>query len=306
MAHFLIAGTMAWDRPLYLNRPLSPGSRARAVCELSDASRLPRGRLGGGGANAASALVNAGHHVTMASVAQKGPVGDDILSAAEKIGIDVSFVQRADWSGHVTLILIDPNGERIVLGLQSASDTRTKKVTGVLDAFEKALAAAQAQSPFDGLFLRTGDAVIPEGLEGFDQVVLTHGPISKPVPSDYIVTSQDDLQQAGREIADTVERMSALAGSRFRALIVTEGRHGGAAYTDGQKINYEAPIVKQVDATGAGDCFAAGFLDAICNGGGLVDALNHGARWGADTASRKGSTVDAAERVYRPYSSEET
>lgn len=295
---------MAWDRPLFLNRPLSPGARAQAICGLSDALSLPEGRLGGGAANAAAALINAGHHAAVASAVELGPVGDKILEAASNIGIDSQFVERADFGEHVTLILIEPSGERTVLGLQSSSEKKRAKIPAIFDAFQTALTAAQARSNFDGLFLRTGDAFQPTGLSSFEGVILTHGPISKPVPSDYIVASRDDLKDRGLEPKAAFAQMRAVAGDRFKALIITAGPEGGAAYTSEKEVHYQTPSVQQVDATGAGDCFAAGFLEAISAGGSLRDALTHGAHWGAQTASRISSALQSSDKIYKTYTRE--
>jgi len=293
---------MAWDRPLYLNRPLNSGSRIYATCSLSNAFSLPQGRLGGGAANAAAALINAGHAATVASAVQAGPVGETILMAAAAIGIDYKYVQHAYFGDSATLILIEPGGERVVLGLQSSSEQKRIKIPAILEAFEKAMQQARASSAFDGIFLRTGDAIQSADFETFEGVVLTHGPISRPVPSDYIVASRDDLNNRGLEAPAAVEKMAKLGGDRFKALIITEGRDGGVAYSAEKEIRYNSPTVEQVDATGAGDCFAAGFLDAITGGANLGDALTHGARWGAETASRRGSTFQPSEDIYSAYS----
>ena len=56
------------------------------------------------------------------------------------------------------------------------------------------------------------------------------------------------------------------------------------------------PGVRAVDSTGAGDNFAAGFIDALLRGEGLVDR----ARWGNAVASlcveRTGATTGTRDR----------
>jgi len=301
LAHFLIAGTMAWDRPLFLNRPLSPGGRAQAMGQLGDALTLPEGRLGGGGANAAAALINAGHQATVASAVTIGSVGDQILEAANETGINTSFVQRTDFGERATLVLVDPNGERFILGMQDSADRTKTKLPAVLKAFEDALAAAQAKSSYDGLFLRTGDALNSERLQDFKGPVLTHGPIARAMPTDYVVASSDDLKAAGHQTGGAFDEIARLVGARLKAVIVTAGEQGGAAYTSDSEISYQTPKVQQVDSTGAGDCFAAGFLEATVSGANLRDALNHGAHWGAETASRRGSALRSEETIYPAY-----
>ena len=286
---------------MFLNRPLSAGGRAQAIGQMSDALALPEGRLGGGGANAAAALINAGHKATVASAVTIGSVGDQILRAANLTGIDIQFVQRTDFGEHATLLLIDPNGERFILRMQDSSNRAKAKLPAVLKAFENALSAAQTKGSYDGLFLRTGDALSTARLQDFSGPVLTHGPITKAMPTDYVVASLDDIRTAGYQAPDAFAETAQHVGSRLKALILTAGDEGGVAYTPSEKITYRSPKVQQVDSTGAGDCFAAGFLEAVVGGASLRDALNHGAHWGAETASRRGSAFYSEETLYQAY-----
>ena len=93
---------------------------------------------------------------------------------------------------------------------------------------------------------------------------------------------------------------SAALRERFpnlRLLLVTRGGKGSIALW--QDVTVECPAYLQpntVDTTGAGDNFAAGFIDALLRGEGLVDC----ARWGNAVASlcveRVGATTGPRER----------
>jgi sugar/nucleoside kinase (ribokinase family) len=67
-----------------------------------------------------------------------------------------------------------------------------------------------------------------------------------------VFLSAEDLGEQGTWLEKLAER--------YRWLIVTEGSKGADIYHEGQKFHSPAPKVEQVDATGAGDIFAACFM----------------------------------------------
>ncbi len=292
---------MAWDRPLVLNHPLSKGGRAQAFGSISAPGALPEGRLGGGGANAAAALVNAGHRATVASAVPQGATGDKVLAAAEDLGIDTRFARRVPLGNSSTLILIEPDGERVVLQLMDREIGTTGKLEAMMDAFAAATAHAWGEDRYSAIFHRAGRVAPELNLLDFQGIILAQGPLAGATPSDYVVASQDDIERAGLTAGDMWERTRTLAAERLKALIITDGPRGGSAITASGTVPYTTPQVKQRDSTGAGDCFAAGFLEAITSGADLLAALNHGALWGAQTAARMGSALGCNEQIYRPY-----
>jgi sugar/nucleoside kinase (ribokinase family) len=67
-----------------------------------------------------------------------------------------------------------------------------------------------------------------------------------------VVVSVDDVQ---RDL-ELVERMA----HQTRLLCLTEGEAGAVLYWNGDRRRFRPPVVKEVDATGAGDVFAAAFF----------------------------------------------
>ncbi len=101
-----------------------------------------------------------------------------------------------------------------------------------------------------------------------------------------------DAAMAGADRAAWRVRLSALAaaiGWRGRALVVTLGPAGSVALdAEGQVWSADAPNIRQVDATGAGDAFGCGLVDALARGATLVEALRRGNQCGAHIAAREG------------------
>ncbi len=111
MANFLVIGALALDRPVWLEDGLERGGR---VSGRSLEGRLAA-RLGGGGANAGVALTKAGHRVTLASLVATDDGGDQSIALAEAAGLDTCLVGRRPGESRATLILIEPDGERLVV-----------------------------------------------------------------------------------------------------------------------------------------------------------------------------------------------
>lgn len=80
-----------------------------------------------------------------------------------------------------------------------------------------------------------------------------------------------------------------LLASGARLAVVTMGAAGALARTETERARVEAAAAESVvDATGAGDAFIAGFLDAHAKGLNLKDCLEQGALRGAVACSYRG------------------
>lgn len=264
MADFVVIGALALDRPVWLNGPLSPGARVRGRT-LQGALA---GRLGGGGANAGVALARAGHRVALAAFVGADADGDSAIAAAQAAGLDTARVQRRARGAGATLILIDPSGERIVLGL----DFETSAPPHLPSPGEDAAC--------DGLYVRgpyPGAGAWAQACRG---PVVAHWPAGTfGGPCDVLVASADDC--AARDLADPFAAGRAQVGARLEWMVVTHGAGDVVACGGARSIRVTPPPARVVDATGAGDVFAAGLLEALVAGADIEAALRHACVWGA-------------------------
>lgn len=289
MANFLVIGALALDRPVWLEGPLEKGGR---VAGRSLEARLAP-RLGGGGANAGVALRKAGHQVRLASLVAGDAGGDDAIAMAKAAGLDVALVGRRPGESRITLILIEPDGERLVMGLDL---DRGRLILPPLPA-----PADHLEVQPDGLYLR---AAFP-GAEAWAAV--SRGPVVVhwPAPhyrgrADVVVCSADDLDAA--TLAAPFDAAQAVFGAGLTAIVVTHGAAGASAFDGGAPITVRPPAAEVVDATGAGDVFAAGLLEALSAGASMEQALTQACHWGAVTVGLKSSApVEAAAGLYRPF-----
>jgi sugar/nucleoside kinase (ribokinase family) len=79
--------------------------------------------------------------------------------------------------------------------------------------------------------------------------------------------------------------------------IVKDGARGALGAARAERARAAVPPVRTVDATGAGDVFDAGFLDAWLSGRPLGDALLRGAICGARAVTRPGGATAAPTRA---------
>lgn len=293
MGRFLIVGALAWDRPIWLSGAVRPGAR---LFGRSLGGAL-EGRLGGGGANAAVALIAAGHEAAVAARVPEGEAGDQILAAAAGAGIDTRFVQRGAAFLKSTWILIDPAGERVILGLDAHAGVSPFAPWG-----EDALAAMAAYQP-DGIYLRGGGFAFAEALAtACAGPVIAHLPGEAPslAAATILVGSRADVALAAEERPLAAARRA--GGARATWAILTDG--GAAVIADDGAALHAAvpPQMKAIDATGAGDVFAAGLMEALAAGAAMPAALAHACVWGAAQAGLSCSApVGATAAEFPPF-----
>ena len=98
-------------------------------------------------------------------------------------------------------------------------------------------------------------------------------------PADIIIGS---ARQFPRDWADApFETARAVAGPRLRWVVVTHGSRGADAHGAQESTHVDARAAHQVDATGAGDAFAAGLMSALLNGNDIGEAMAFAAEAGA-------------------------
>ena len=262
MARFAVIGALAMDRPVRLSAPLLAGARLRGVSLRGELA----GRLGGGGANAGVALLKAGHEVAIATLVAEDDEGGAALAAARDAGLDVGQVGRRPGASRTTMILVDSAGERTIIGL----DLDSPIVLPDLPA---------PNARFDGVLVRSAYPGAEAWARASRGPVVVHYPFADfSGPADVLVGSADDLSD--EMLADPLAVGRARMGERLRWAVVTHGAAGATAYGEGRTASFTPSPARVVDATGAGDIFAAGLLEALTLGGSMEMALAHACAWG--------------------------
>ena len=109
-------------------------------------------------------------------------------------------------------------------------------------------------------------------------------------------TEAELLQLCG---AGTVEQAASdlLAQQPERLIVVTRGAAGCTVYSADGAVDVPGNSVEEIDPTGAGDCFDAGFLSELLSGKSAVDAARLANACGALAVSAKGPMSGAKTRA---------
>ena len=269
-------------------------------------------RLGTGGdaMNEAVVLARLGRRVRLVSRVGDDAAGDLVLGVCRKNGIDVSGVARGRVDTGVNVVLVGESGERCFLTNPEGS---LRKLTpeDVFAAIEAPGFAEAKAVCFASVFAYP---LLMPALEEIFCRIREKGPVllvdmtrrkngetlEDIAPAlqyaDYVLPNLDEahLLTGTREPAEIARQF---LDCGVKNVIVKLGADGCLVKNAGvEAIVPAVPGVRAVDTTGAGDNFAAGFLDALLRGEGIVDC----ARWGNAVASlcveQVGATAGARDR----------
>src|ERR1035441_2763876 len=283
MAEVVVFGVVAADVILRVQRIPAPGGQV-------DAEALGW-RIGGSSANVACGLSSAGHHVRLVGPVGSDTMGDHLLAELERCGVDSEYSFRADAASPRTLILLDDNGERTIIAVDSG-------------------AGPSSFLPKHRPDLRSADCVYVEGYTRYpagtaaaaeSALLVTSPPVSDATtwPATIVVGSETQYNDAAS--AGIFEAVRSVSGERLKWVVVTRGRKGADAYAATSDVHVDAVAVDQVDATGAGDAFTVGLLHGLLKGDNMVTALQGGAAWGAATVAQLRSIPVPWEELAGPF-----
>lgn len=293
MARILVVGGLGWDVPIWLDKPLKSGARigARSLGPRNEGGSLP-GRLGGGAANCAAALACAGHTVWVLGRLGMDHNGNQVLSELKRRHIGTDFVHRDSLPTTSAHILIEPDGERTILGIEWDKETRRK----MLETQRLDLSHVKA-ALFDALIMR---ADWPH-LDLRPPLIVAHLPRSNQssASADFTIAGADDLPHASKGKPFEHARN---AFNDVQWAILTNGAHKIVAESALERLEHQPEPTLVRDATGAGDVFLAGITDALIKGAALPAALAHASQWGQRAVEIEGSAPKHNEVGFPSFS----
>ena len=290
MTRVVAVGDLMTDVVALASVPLAAGSDTRASVRVSG---------GGAAANTAAWLASTG-----AEVSYVGRAGDDLLGhaavqALADAGVDVRVQFDADRPTGTCVVVATPDGARSMFpdaganaGLAPDDLPPGLFVAGhhlhlsgyalLTEGSRPAALAALALARTAGMTVSVDPASVgPMRAVGVDLVL---GWLDG---ADLLLANEDEAcLLAG--LSDPVEAGTALAG-RFAEVVVKLGPGGAAWFGVDGHVRVPAVPAEVVDTTGAGDCFAAGFLPAWLAGAPPLDALTAGCALAARVVTRPGA-----------------
>ena len=227
-------------------------------------------RLGGAAAYAALAARHLGVHVALVTSA-----GPDFPYWDRFAGI---YRQTIDSEHTTELEHRYLDGERHQRVRHVASGIRAEHVSGLPVANDAAVlycpVVHEVEAPLIALAPNGLTAVAPQGFfrqwddTGTISTREWDGAERALEQADIVCMSEEDTA-VPEELAET------FAGKAF---VVTQGRSGCRVYAGVDIFNFPALPAREVDATGAGDVFAAAFVVALRRGDSLPDAVRFATR----------------------------
>jgi sugar/nucleoside kinase (ribokinase family) len=263
MADVVVLGTAAGDIVLRLGALPRPGEHV---------SGEPLGwRPGGGSANVALGLAAAGHRVELI-----GPIGNDAMAEAllaelGRGGVRTHRCVRVGARSPRAIILIDGEGERTIVQLDRGSAVDGFALREHPDLEDADCVYVESYRRFAGVAaFPPREAMLVAPPPEFEE---------RSWPAEVLVGSAS--QYPAEWLGTPFESARTVAGPRLRWVVVTRGRKGSDAYGAAGSCHVDARHARQVDATGAGDAFAAGLLHGLLTGGTIQEAMELGAERGA-------------------------
>ena len=247
--------------------------------------------FGGKGANQAVMLRRLGAEVTFVNC-----VGDDLfggltLENLREHGLDTSRVRVVSGaSTGVAAIWVEPDGTNRIVIVPGANLAVTAGfVRRELAGLDRAdCVICQLETPQEGVaeafrFARACEATTILNPAPFV-------PLERELLElvDWLLPNEGEFEQLLGAAPDD-ELLAEASGRVGRGVVVTLGERGAACSVDGRVTRLEAPSVRPVDTTGAGDAFVGGFAYATASGLDLRSALELGNACGALSVTRAGA-----------------
>lgn len=258
---------------------------------------------GGKGANQAVAAARLGGAVTFIAKLGDDIFGREALQLFKKEGIDTDcIVVDAQHPSGVALITVDDKGENCI-AVASGANAQLLPADAA-QAKDKIVAAAIMLAQLE-IPVETVAWAAAEASAAGVPVILNPAP-ARALPDElykhlYIITPNETEAEilTGIKVTDVATAAAAAAvlrGKGVKTVIVTLGAKGALVVADGLQQLVEAPVVKAVDTTAAGDVFNGALAVALAEGEDVLTAVAFACRAASISVTRLGAQASAPLR----------
>jgi ribokinase len=260
--------------------------------------------FGGKGANQAVMAVRFGAEVAMVNTVGDDSHGTAYLERFAAEGIDTTFMRRVPGSSGVAPIWVDADGtNRIIIVPGANREVRPDVAAEAVEAFRPDVVIGQFEIP---------QGTTAAGFTAARRIgavtVLNPAPAASVEPrllevTDWLVPNGPEFGLIAGQPLDglpdqEVATVRALAGRLGVSMVVTLGERGALVLPrGGEAARVEAPEVRAVDTTGAGDAFLGAFAVGLAMGRSPVAAVRLGCVAAADSVTRRGTQASYADRA---------
>lgn len=231
--------------------------------------------IGGNGGNTSFALAKLGVPVQLHGCIGTDSHGQILLQELQSSAIDISTVQRSELPTNSSVCLVHPSGDRMFLHRPGASrDLDPSRIefvgNGQFTHFHMAnpfTLPVEIRAQIPAVLQRALAAGLTTSMDaGWDAIARWREDFDPCLEYTQLVfvNETEALHLSGHE--DPEQTALALSDKGRRDVVVKLGSRGSVAYWGGAMHAEPAFDVSVCDTTGAGDCYAGGFLAAIAHG----------------------------------------
>lgn len=241
---------------------------------------------GGNGSSTSRALAKLGIPVRLLGAVGHDNQGRSMLDSLKQSGVDISFIDLVHEPSSSSVAMVKPSGERKFFHRMGASREAFKEGIRFTPDICRGMAHYHLASLFvlPRLRAKGPQTLIDARAAGLSTSFDTNwDPDSGwmqtleaylPFIDTLFINEEEAHMLTGSSVPAQIAKFMLAKGAKTLALKL--GGRGCGIYTQDREILCPAFDVKAKDTTGAGDCFAAGFLAAALDGAPLIEAGHFG------------------------------
>lgn len=248
---------------------------------------------GGKGANQAVACARLGSDVMMVGRVGADQPGVALVEALRHEGIDTAHVRvDEDEPTGMASIWVDGRGENSIV-LDSGANARVS----IADVEDAAGGLASAAVVLTQLETSREVALAAGASTTWGRFVLNPAPAARLSEElleavDILVPNQTELATlVGTPLSGSLDELGEAAAQLRgpQAVVVTVGERGAVLVRDGERVHLQAPRVKAVDTTAAGDAFCGALAALLAEGRELEECVRFAVCAGSLATTRFGA-----------------
>ena len=247
--------------------------------------------FGGKGANQAVMSGLMGAETYMITCLGDDVYADMTIENYKKNGVNVDYIQRVPGSSGVAPIWVDSSGQNRIIVVSGANDliNGDDAVEAVKKIGDLKAIIGQFEIP-----LEVTEKVFEYAKSNNITTILNPAPAKIPSGSllnvtDWFIPNEVEFETISGLSAFEDNNLINYSESIKSNLIVTLGEKGASYIENGVVKKVEAPKVKAIDTTGAGDAFVGAFSYAIASDFTIEDSVKLGIERASDSVTKPGT-----------------
>ena len=247
--------------------------------------------FGGKGANQAVMSGLMGAETYMITCLGDDVYADMTIENYKKNGVNVDYIQRVSGSSGVAPIWVDSSGQNRIIVVSGANDliNGDDAVEAVKKIGDLKAIIGQFEIPLD-----VTEKVFEYAKSNNITTILNPAPAKIPSGSlldvtDWFIPNEVEFETISGLSAFEDNNLINYSESIKSNLIVTLGEKGASYIENGVVKKVDAPKVKAIDTTGAGDAFVGAFSYAIPSDFTIEDSVKLGIERASDSVTKPGT-----------------